>query len=197
VDTGHLALRICYRLQQFLAGLIRSDPIEEASLAPYLNSAQRRLFRALPTSEQQHALHVLQTLQAEGHEEVALAQAALFHDVGKVVPSAESRSLFGGIGRGKAEGRVRLWHRVVKVLLQAVHPTFLHRLAADDRDSWRYPFFILLHHAALGAERASEAGVEPLAVSLIHWHHTSPEESDLDLTERALLAALRSADEQA
>jgi hypothetical protein len=189
-------VRARYRVQQFLAGLRSQDPVEEASLTPYLNSAQIMLFRTLPASEQRHALDVLHTLRREGHEEVALAQAALLHDVGKVVPRVKSRPLAGGVARDKGGDRIRLWHRIAKVLLQAIHPSLLRRLAAKDGDGWRCSLFILLHHAALGADLASEVGVEPLAVSLIHWHHTSPDESGLDLRGRALLAALRSADEQ-
>jgi hypothetical protein len=179
-------LRSRYRVQQFVAKLRRQDAVDGAVLTPYLSTVQRKLFRSMPTTEQRHALDVLYDLREGGHEERALAQAALLHDVGKVLPH---------VRWGKASKRVRLWHRVARVLLQAIHPTLLHRLAADDSDSWRYPFFILLHHAALGAELAAEAGVEPLAVSLIHWHHTAPEESDLDIRGQALLAALRSADE--
>ncbi len=180
-------MRIRYRVQQFLAKLRRQDAIDEAVLAPYLNSVQRELFRSMPTSEQQHALDVLHALRAEGQEEVALAQAALLHDVGKVLPN---------VRRGKASRRVHLWHRVARVLLQALHPALLHRLAADDSDSWRYPFYILLHHAALGADLAAEAGVEPLAASLIRWHDTAPGQSGLDFRGRVLLVALQSADEQ-
>ncbi len=214
MDIGLLVLRPRYRVQQFVAKLRRQELIGEAALTPYLSSAQIALFQSMPASEQRHALDVLRTLQKEGPCGATLAQAALLHDTGKVLPSvgqgkvlpslgqgkvlpsAESRPPFGGVGQGKIRGRVHLWHRVAKVLLQAIHPALLHRLAVDEPNSWHYPFFILLHHAACGAELAATAGTDPLAVALIRWHHTAPEESDLDTRGRALLAALRSADEQ-
>jgi len=180
-------LRPRYRVQQFVAKLRRQEPIGEAALTPYLSSAQIALFQSMPASEQRHALDVLRTLQKEGHCDAILAQAALLHDTGKVLPS---------VGQGKIRERVHLWHRVAKVLLQAIHPALLRRLAVDEPNSWHYPFFILLHHDARGAELAATAGTDPLAVALIRWHHTAPEESDLDSRGRALLAALRSADEQ-
>ena len=186
MDTGHLALRPWYRVQQFIRGLRRHDSVEEATLTPHLTDAQIALFRSIPASDQQHALAVLRALRAAGNDESALVQAALLHDVGKVSPS---------VGR-EGESRVRLWHRVVQVLLEAVHPEWIHRLADDVPGSWRYPFFVLLHHAERGAEWAAEAGTDRLAVALIYWHHTAPEQSDLDAEGRSLLAKLQVADEQ-
>ena len=172
-----MTLRPGYRVQQFLAALSLRGPVEEAVLGAYLSPAQVRLFRLMPASEQRHAFAVLRTLQKEGHSEAALAQAALLHDVGK-------------------GARVRLWHRVTAVLLEAIHPALLRRVAVNEPGSWRYPFFVLLHHASYGAELAAAAGTDPLAVALIRWHDTAPEESRLDLQGQALLAALRLADEQ-
>jgi hypothetical protein len=172
-----MTLRPGYRVQQFLAALSLRGPVEEAVLRAHLNPAQVKLFRLMPASEQRHAFAVLHTLQRERPAEAALAQAALLHDVGK----------------GE---RVRLWHRVAAVLLEAIHPTLLRWVALNEPGSWRYPFFVLLHHASYGAELAAAAGTDPLAVALIRWHGTASEESGLDLRGQALLAALRSADEQ-
>jgi len=175
------------------------------ALTPYLSGAQIALFQSMPASEQRHALDVLRTLQKEGPCDAILAQAALLHDAGKVLPSVGQGRVLPFVGQGKVlpsarqgkiRGRVHLWHRVAKVLLQAIHPALLHRLAVDEPNSWHYPFFILLHHAARGAELAAMVGTDPLSVALIRWHHTAPEESDLDTMGQALLAALRSADEQ-
>jgi hypothetical protein len=167
--------------------------------------AQIVLFRRMFVAEQAHAVAVLHTLQEHGctllapsrgssqfdrttegaarpervlHTEVALAQAALLHDVGKI------------------GGRIRLWHRVATVLLQALCPEFLGRLALDEPHSWRYPFFVQLHHAERGAELSAEVGTDGLAVALIRAHHTAPERSGLDAPSQVLLSALRWADEQ-
>jgi hypothetical protein len=110
--------------------------------------------------------------------EPALAQAVLLHDVGKV------------------GGRIRLWHRVATVLLQALCPALLHRLALNEPRSWRYPFFVLLHHAEHGADLSAAVGTDALALALIRAHHTAPEQSGLDAPSQALLTALRWADEQ-
>ncbi|MBC7232537.1 MAG: HD domain-containing protein [Chloroflexi bacterium] len=173
-----MTLRAGYRVRQFLAALgLFHVPVTEEALANYLRAAQIELFRRLSAAEQRHALAVLRTLQEAGHRETVLAQAALLHDVGKV------------------GGHIRLWHRVATVLLQAIHPALLYRLALDNPRSWRYPFFVQLYHAQRGAEMAAQAGTHPLVVALIRWHHTPPEESDLDAAGQALLAALRAADE--
>ncbi len=179
-------MRPWYRIQQFIRGLRHHDPVEEAALTPHLSDVQIALFRSMPASEQQHALAVLRALRAAGDNEPALVQAALLHDVGKVLPSV----------RQEGESPVRLWHRVVRVLLEAVHPPWAHRLAEDVPGSWRYAFFVLLHHAERSAKWAAEVGTDGLAVALIYWHHTVPEESDLDAEGRSLLAKLQVADEQ-
>jgi len=186
-DTRRIILRPGYRVHQFLAALSSKGSIGEVALSAYLNPAQAELFRLMPASEQRHALAILRTLEEEGHSDAVLAQAALLHDVGRALLDR---------GQGKVGRRVRLWHRVAAVLLEAVHPTLLHRLALNSPGSWRYPFFILSHHASRGAEMAAAVGTDPLAVALIRWHHTAPEESGLDVRGQALLAALRSADEK-
>ena len=178
-DTGCVILRPGYRIQQFLTALgFHREPIEEVVLRAYLGPAQVELFQSMSVSEQRHAFAVLHRLQREGYDEAVLAQAALLHDAGKL------------------EGRIRLWHRVVTVLVQAVHPALLRRLALNEPHSWRYPFFVQLHHNLRGAELAARTGTDPVAVALIRWHHTAPEESDLDPRGQALLMALKSADEE-
>lgn len=174
-----MTLRIGYRVRQFLAALnLRRESIDKAAFEAYLSKAQIELFQRMPASEQRHGLAVLHTLEKKGYSDAALAQAALLHDV------------------GKTGGQVRLWHRVAAVLLPAVHPTLLHRIAHDRPGSWHYPFYIQLQHAARGATMAAQAGTDALAVALIRWHHTPPATSGLDAQGQALLAALQLADEQ-
>lgn len=170
--------RIGYRVRQFLTalGLLRA-PVAEVAPTDYLNAAQMELFQSMTAAEQRHAVAVLHTLQKAGHAEAVLAQAALLHDVGKV------------------GGRIKIWHRVATVLLQAIYPALLQHLVLDNPRSWRYPFFVQLHHAQRGAEMAAQAGTHPLAVALIRWHHTSPTETNLDPQGQTLLAALKAADE--
>jgi hypothetical protein len=62
---------------------------------------------------------------------------------------------------------MRLWHRVAGVLLEAFAPSTLRRLARADPDSWRHPFHLYLHHAALSADMASAAGCSARAAAFI------------------------------
>jgi hypothetical protein len=181
-----VTLRVAYRVQQFLAALRVRGPVPETELRPYLSAAQITLFRTMPATEQRHALAVLRTLEQRGYSHPSLAQAALLHDVGKVVTPPT------GSERGR---NIAIWHRVAVVLLKAVEPTLLERLALNETASWRFPFYVLVHHAERSAEMSAAAGTDPLAVALIRWHHTPPQDSDLDGYGRPLLAALRSADE--
>ncbi len=82
---------------------------------------------------------------------------------------------------------MRLWHRVTGVLLEAVAPRTLARLASPDQRSWRYPFHLYLHHAALSADAALAAGCSPRTAALIR--------GSIDPADAPLAAALRRADE--
>lgn len=55
-------------------------------------------------------------------------------------------------------------------MLNRVSPNALARCASADPNSWRYPFYLSLHHPELGAKLAARAGVEPEAVELIRCH---------------------------
>jgi len=184
-------LRVGYRVQQFLVALNLRGPVDEAELRAHLSPAQVELFRQMPSSDQRHALAVLHTLQRRGSCEPALAQAALLHDVGRVLPE-----LAEDAGHDGQSTSIRVWHRVAAVLLEAFNPVLLRRLALNNPGSWRYAFFVLLHHASRGAKIAQTAGTDPLALALIRWHHSAPADSDLDPHGQALLAVLKSADEQ-
>jgi len=185
-------LRLSYRVRQLWLALVGTGgPVDEAVLRRHLNAEQMALFLRMSGAEQAHALAVLRTVQTPkrgygvpkgGGQGVgdarALAQAALLHDVGKV------------------GGRIQLWHRVATVLLNAWRPALLHRLALNELHSWRYPFFVLLHHAERGAELVAGVGTDAVAVALIRAHHTAVGQSGLNAQERALLSVLQSADEQ-
>ena len=130
----------------------------------------------MPRYDQQHARNVCHTLERQGHGDRDLLAAALLHDAGKSVAQ---------------EGRVRLWHRVAVVLIRLFWPTLLDRLAKDEKGSWRRPFYVQVHHAAIGAKAAQRAGCSEITVGLIHHHEDAPEQV-LD----PLLAALQAADSE-
>jgi hypothetical protein len=163
---------------------VRAEPIAVGDsrsavsrLWTYLSPAQAALFQRMSASEQRHGLAVLEAIEKEGRAGATLGQAALLHDA------------------GKTGAYLRLWHRVTTVVLHVLAPGALPRLACDEPGSWRYPFFIQYHHAERGAKMAGQAGSGAMVSALIHWHHTPPDQTDLDAYGRSLLAALRSADD--
>jgi hypothetical protein len=164
-----------YRVRQFVRAVgawVRRDDMDQVRSILPLPAVD--LFQSMPRYDQQHALNVLHTLQEQGHTEPALLVAALLHDTGKTI---------------QPSGALRLWHRVVVVLLRACWPDALERLGRHEAEGWQRPFYVQQHHAALGAELAREAGCSQLAVDLILYHEESPDEAD-----SPLLAALKSAD---
>lgn len=146
-----------------------------------LSPAAADLFQMMPPYDRRHALDVLHTLQKRGYTDQDLLAAALLHDVGKT---------------GHQTGRLRLWHRVAVVLMHAFWPGLLERLGQErpassgkSRWVWRQPFFVQLHHAAIGAELALKAGCSPQTVELIRRHEDLANPAD-----DPLLAALQAAD---
>jgi hypothetical protein len=176
--------RVGYRVRQFVnaiwAGL---SPLSEAQIGEAreaLPAQSWQLFDAMPRQDQRHGLEVLHTLQATGDIPPALTQAALLHDC------------------AKHRGGIRLWHRVAVVLVKAFAPGCIARwraLEAPDPKDWRAPFWAHLHHPEHGAQRAAEAGCDPLAVTLIRHHGDEPAAGELDPPTRRLLARLQAADD--
>jgi hypothetical protein len=158
-----------HRVGQFIGHLTaRVDPAEETRARDLLPAAAWPLFASMPTADRRHALDVASRLLVAGQSDPDLLAAAMLHDVAK--------------GR-----RMRLWHRVTGVVLQAVAPRGLERLASPEQRSWRYPFHLYLHHAELSAEAALNAGCGARVAAFIRG---SVEPSDAQLA-----AALRIADE--
>jgi hypothetical protein len=146
----------------------RVAPDEEALARRVLPVTAWPLFDAMPVADRRHGLDVVARLLAAGINDRDVLVAALLHDAAKGT-------------------RMRLWHRVAGVLLDAVAPTLLRRLARDDERSWRYPFHLYLHHDRLSAEIALAAGASPRAASLVR--------GDVDPADVHLLRALRAADD--
>src|SRR6266540_3718834 len=102
----------------------------------------------MPTADRRHALDVTARLVAAGQHDPDLLTAALLHDAAK-------------------GSRMRLWHRVAGVVLEAIAPRALVRLASPDQRSWRYPFHLYLNHATLSADAALTAGCSQRTAALI------------------------------
>ena len=166
--------QIPYRVWQVWAGLRpRLSPADLEEVARWLSPQAFDLWQRQDIRDRAHALRVMRKLQQEGVEDRVLMQAALLHDVGKVVAP------------------LRLWHRVVWVLAEwvpwvrawLVHP-----------HGWRRPFWVLAEHPRLGAELAQKAGCDPQVVWLIA-HHQDPIPPQGD-EQAKRLQRLRRADEQ-
>ncbi|HEX6656345.1 MAG TPA: hypothetical protein VF153_09050 [Candidatus Limnocylindria bacterium] len=158
-----------HRFEQFLGHLrARVGPYEAALARQMLPPAAWPLFARMPVADRRHALDVVGRLMAAGRDDPDLLVAALLHDCAK-------------------GDQMRLWHRVAGVVLEAVSPRALARLASPDARSWRYPFHLYLHHADLSAAAAAAAGCSPRAVAFIRGAAVEADAS--------LAAAFKAADE--
>jgi hypothetical protein len=190
-----------YRVSQFFRTLVAWVPKQELGLlSEYLTPPQAELFQRMPRCDQRHGLDVFYALRRKRHHDHDLLVAALLHDVGKssgaLSPSTRLRQAQpNGSGRRLSKGgRLRLWHRVLIVLIGALKPQWLDRLALDELHSWRYPFFVHQHHPELGAELAQAVGCSPTTVELIRRHQEPPASNPLRTHRDKLLAVLQEAD---
>jgi len=138
-----------HRVGQLVAHVrARVSPEEEELARRVLPPDAARVFATMPIADRRHALDVSARLLAAGHDDPDLLCAALLHDAAK-------------------GHRMRLWHRVTGVLLEAMAPALLRRLASPDAASWRHGFHLYLHHAELSAAMAVAAGCGPRAATFI------------------------------
>ncbi len=158
-----------HRVGQFAAHLrARVTAEEERWVASILPANGTALFGSMPVADRRHALDVAARLLAAGHDDRDLLAAALLHDAAK-------------------GHRMRLWHRVSGVLLEAVAPRLLRRLATPDPRSWRHPFHLYLHHGPMSAVMAEGAGCSPRTAAFIR--------ADAAGDDARLLRALEAADD--
>jgi hypothetical protein len=146
----------------------RVTPDDEATAHRILPASAWSLFDGMPVADRRHGLDVALRLLAQGIDDHELLAAALLHDAAK--------------GR-----QLRLWHRVVGVLLAHLAPGLLSRLASSDSASGRYAWWVFLHHAQLSADAARVAGLSERTAGFIVGRVA---EADLGLA-----AALQAADE--
>lgn len=158
-----------HRVGQFVAHVrARVDPSEEDVVRRLLPAPAVAMFDAMPVADRRHALDVVARLVAAEHDDHDVLVAALLHDAAK-------------------GHRMRLWHRVAGVLLDAFAPRLLARLATPEPGSWRHPFHLYLHHEALSADLAVRAGCTARAGALIR--------GTVSAVDTELLRALRAADD--
>jgi hypothetical protein len=159
-----------HRVRQFASHVTaRVAPEETATARRILPAAAFALFAGMPVADQRHALDVMARLVVAGRDDSDLLAAALLHDAAK-------------------GHRLRLWHRMAGVLLAVAAPSLLERLASRDPESWRHPFHLYLHHAALSADAALAAGCSARTAAFIRSEAPLP-------ADAPLLAALTAADD--
>lgn len=172
-DSGNdLLFRVRKRIAQGVKTVRPALPPDTARVvAATLTARQAEAFACLPAFDQAHLVRVQRWLEERGVDKPELLQAALLHDIGKV----------------DGETRVRTIDRVARVVLRAIAPGLMERLAAWPAPSWRRGFALAVHHPALGAEKARAVGCSDRVCWLIAHHETySLAEQDSDL---ALLMA--------
>jgi hypothetical protein len=174
------AARFLYRTRQFWQALGTTTTPEEleqarAALSPSLFA----LFLRLQPSEQVHSLRVWQALRERGETNADLCVAALLHDVGK--------------GRFP----LRLWERVLIVLVKSFCPGCVQRLGEPDAKGWRRALIVSVGHPTWGADMAAAAGASSLAVALIRRHQEAlPPVEEANSLEERLLRKLQAADDE-
>lgn len=164
--------RLAYRARQFArAFTVKVHPQEWIEVERLLSPGELALFYGMTGSALRHGLAVYRHLRRMGTQDRDLLAAALLHDVGK--------------------GRLTVAHRVAAVVLEAIRPGQLKRVASPQGPGWRRGLYDHLHHQELGAELAQRAGSSAVVVDLIRHHHQDGRQGPPGL------AALQMADEGA
>jgi len=129
---------------------------DRALAGALLSPAQLAAFHRMAPADQRHAVRVARTLLDAGTRDPDLLVAVLLHDLGKVDPDGH--------------GRVRLPHRVAKVVLRHLAPGVWCRLSAQPHRGPLHGLYLLHHHPRLGAAWAARLGTSPRACALIAAH---------------------------
>lgn len=176
---------LLYRVRQFKQA-ISAPELNETELAEVqaiLSDTEVELFSRFDRGEQWHSYQVMHTLQAAGHTQPELVQAALLHDV------------------GKTRAPLSVWDRSLIVVAKKVLPGKTAVWGQHDLQGWQRPFVVKAQHPEWGAQMAEAAGSSALVVALIRRHQddlveTAVVETPVSHEEDTLLRLLQWADDQ-
>jgi putative nucleotidyltransferase with HDIG domain len=154
-----------YRARQFRQALReRPNKNSEEFVSAHLDDRTLALFHAMSLRDQAHSVATAQRLPTTVAADPNVLEAALLHDVGK--------------------GRQTAVQRAVYVLLAAVDPAALDRLARRG-EGIRGALYRSLHHPALGSDMAERAGCARRVCDLIALHHREPADEDCRALQQA------------
>lgn len=169
--------RAFYRIRQLWQTLFaKPSPELLQQTQRLLPPALFELFCAMPLSEQAHALEVYQRLCRNGSTDKELLTAALLHDV------------------GKKRHPLRIWERVLVVLVQHFAPDTAKSWGAGEMYGLKRSLVVAAKHPAWGADMAAEYGASARVAELIRRHHEEIHQVEKSATEQ-LLALLQAADD--
>lgn len=165
-----------WRVFQFLSALlVRGNQDVDGRLQALLgHDALWALLTPLSAFDRAHHLRVHDALIEAGYSQPDLLQAALLHDAGK----ADNR------------GRVRLYDRVMKVVLAKTAPGLLMRWSSTPGHRLTHGLYLSVHHANLGAQLAASSGASDRCCELIAMHHERPD----TVSDPELLALIQADD---
>jgi hypothetical protein len=151
---------LAYRASQTLRILLSKPGSEDLALVEQLLPPPLGgLFHQMSPGDQVHGLRVLRSLIARGEGDPDLLAAALLHDV------------------GKSRVRMRLWERILAVLVSWIAPGKARDWGEGQLNGWRRPFVISVQHPVWGAKMIRQVGgsEELAALVLRHQEHLPPD----------------------